>query len=235
MKRNNLIQMLVATLILCAMWQNAAAERQSLTSIQLQAESFLANYPYQSPYPVQFRITPLDPRLNLNACASALQISFTRNDKISGNTSLKVSCPEPTNWKIHLPVSVDLFDDVLVTRIPLVRGHAISKKDVKFRKTNVSNLNRGYFRHLDDLKKLQVKQNLPANRVLNSSNLEARELIKSGQKVTIILKFKGLQVKSNGEALQSASEGDLIKVRNTESRKIIQGIVSADGQVQVSL
>lgn len=235
MNRNNLLQILAATLILSAVWQNAVAERQSLASIQLQAESFLANYPYQSPYPVQFKVTSLDPRLNLNACDSALQISFTRNDKISGNTSLKVSCPQPTNWKIHLPVRVDLFDDVLVSRTPLLRGHAVSENDVKFQKTNISNLNRGYFRQMDDLKKLQVKQNLPANRVLNSSNLEARELIKSGQKVTIILKFKGLQVKSNGEALQSASEGDLIKVRNTKSRKIIQGIVSADGQVQVSL
>jgi flagellar basal body P-ring formation protein FlgA len=235
MKRNNFISVLFSIILLSLTWQCAAAERQSLASIQLQAESFLAKYPYQSPYPVQFKLSHLDPRLNLAACESALQIEFTRQDKISGNTSLDIRCPHPTSWSIHLPVRVDVYDDVLVSRIPLVRGQSLSSSDVKFKKTNTSTLHRGYFRHIDDLHNLQVKNNLSTNIVLNPSNLAPRKLIKSGQKVTIVLNFNGLQVKSSGEALNSASEGQLIKVRNTGSNKIIQGIVSANGQVKVSL
>lgn len=235
MSRNSFIAVLVCTLFFSVAWQDASAERQSLASIQLQAESFLAGYPYKTPYPVEFQFASLDPRLNLNACASALQISFNRPEKVSGNTNLEIRCPGPTNWKIHLPVRVDVYDDVLVSRIPLVRGQSISSNDVRFRKTNVSQLTRGYFRQISSLEMLQVKNNLPANRVLNPSNLVARKLVKLGQKVTIVLNFKGLQVKSSGEALTSASEGQLIKVRNTVSNKIIQGVVSGDGEVRVSL
>lgn len=235
MNRNNLIGVLVSITILSLAWQNAAAQRQSLASIQLQAESFLANYPYQSPYPVEFKLSRMDPRLKLNACASNLEISFTRQDKVYGNTSLDIRCPNPTSWNIHLPVRVDLYDDVLVSRQPLVRGQAPGSDDVKLRKVNVSTLTRGYFRHPDDLHNLQVKNNLSADMVLNPSNLSPRKLIKSGQKVTIVLNFKGLQVKSSGEALNAASEGQLIKVRNSGSSKIIQGIVSANGQVIVGL
>lgn len=216
-------------------WQNAAAERQSLTSIQLQAESFLANHPYQSPYPVSFKLSSLDPRLNLKPCNSDLQISFTRNDKTSGHTSLSIRCPQPVNWQLHLPVQVDLYDDVIVSRTALVKGQLLKPSDIKFTKLNVSKLNRGYFRQTDTLDKLQVKTNLPANSVLNPSNLSPRQLIKSGQQVTIVLKFKGLQVKSTGKALSSASEGELIKVRNGSSQKIVEGTVSATGQVIVSL
>ncbi len=235
MKRNNLIGILVSVLFLSLAWQSAAAERQSLTSIQLQAESFLMNYPYQTPYPIQVKLSNLDPRLNLKACATKLRIDFTRQDKISGNTSLDIRCSQPTSWNIHLPASVEVYDDVLVSRIPLVRGQSLSATDVKFRKTNISTLNRGYFRQIEDLKNLQAKNNLSANIVLNPSNLAPRKLIKSGQKVTIVLNFKGLEVKSSGEALSAASEGQLIKVRNTGSNKIIQGVVSANGQVKVSL
>jgi flagellar basal body P-ring formation protein FlgA len=235
MTRNNFIGILVSVLFLSLTWQTAAAERQSLTSIQLQAESFLTNYPYQTPYPVHVKISTLDPRLKLKPCESDLQIEFTRQDKISGNTSLNISCSQPASWNIHLPVRVDVYDDVLVSRIPLVRGQSLSATDVKFKKTNISTLNRGYFRQIEDLKNLQTKNNLSANRVLNPSNLAPKKLIKSGQKVTIVLNFNGLEVKSSGEALSAASEGQLIKVRNTGSNKIIQGIVSANGQVKVSL
>lgn len=235
MKRNILIRVLVTVLFLSLAWQNAVAERQSLTSIQLQAESFLTTYPYQTPYPIQFKLSSLDSRLNLKACASELRIDFTRQDKISGNTSLDIRCPGPTSWNIHLPVRVDVYDDVLVSRIPLVRGQSLSSSDVKFKKTNTSQLNRGYFRQINDLKNLQAKNNLPANKVLDPTNLAPRKLIKLGQKVTIVLNFNGLEVKSSGKALSAASEGQLIKVRNTGSNKIIQGIVSANGQVKVSL
>jgi flagellar basal body P-ring formation protein FlgA len=235
MKKNNLIGILVSILFLSLAWQNAVAERQSLTSIQLQAESFLTNYPYQTPYPVQFKLSSLDPRLNLKACASELRIGFTRQDKISGNTSLNIRCTGPTHWNIHLPVRVDVYDDVLVSRIPLVRGQSLSSTDVKLKKTNISKLNRGYFRQINDLNNLQAKNNLAANKVLDPTNLVPRKLIKLGQKVTIVLNFNGLEVKSSGMALSAASEGQLIKVRNTGSNKIIQGIVSANGQVKVSL
>jgi flagellar basal body P-ring formation protein FlgA len=235
MNRNNLIGILISALFLSLAWQSAAAQRQSLTSIQLQAESFLTSYPYQTPYPVQVKLSRLDPRLKLKACQSDLKIDFTRQDKISGNISLDIRCTHPTSWNIHLPARVDVYDDVLVSRIPLVRGQSLSSTDVKLKKTNISTLNRGYFRHIEDLKNLQAKNNLSANIVLNPSNLAPRKLIKSGQKVTIVLNFNGLEVKSSGEALSAASEGQLIKVRNTGSNKIIQGIVSANGQVKVSL
>jgi flagellar basal body P-ring formation protein FlgA len=235
MRKNNLIGVLSSVLFLSLAWQNAVAERQSLASIQLQAESFLANHRYQTPYPVHFKVAALDHRLNLKPCATKLQINFTRQDKVSGNTSLDIRCTNPINWKIHLPARVDVYDDVLVSRIPLIKGQTLSATDVKFKKTNISRLNRGYFIKIDDLHNLQAKNNLSANTVLNPSNLAPRKLIKSGQKVTIVLTFNGLEVKSSGEALNAASEGQLIKVRNTSSNKIIQGIVLANGQVKVSL
>jgi flagella basal body P-ring formation protein FlgA len=36
-------------------------------------------------------------------------------------------------------------------------------------------------------------------------------------------------------ALQSARIGQLVKVRNTQSRKIVQGIVSGEGLVKINI
>lgn len=213
----------------------ALADRQSLVSIHMQAESFLLEYPYETPYPARFELSTLDQRLKLKPCDQSLDIRFTRAEKIMGNTSLTLRCHSPVNWQIHLPVRVDIYQDVVVNKTPLVRGQIIDDTNLQFRKENISLLFQGFFRRNDALQRLQAKRNLPANSILNPANLSPRKLVTSGQRVTILLKLKGLQVKSTGLALQSATRGQVIKVRNTQTNKIIEGVVSAEGQITVRL
>jgi len=215
--------------------QNAVANSQSLSSIQLQSEAFLADYPYQSPYPVSFELSRLDNRLKLKACDKALNIKFTRADKVMGNTSLTVRCEMPVKWQIHLPVRVDVYQDVLVNKIPLSKGQTIDANDLIYRKENISRLNQGFFRRSDPLKNLEVKRNLSAQSILTPASLSPRKLVKSGQRVTIMLDLQGMQIKTSGLALQSASRGQVIKVRNTRSNKIVEAVVSGEGQVRVNL
>jgi len=213
----------------------AIAERQSLASIQMQAEAFLSEYPYNSPYAADFELSSLDSRLNLKPCTSALNIRFTHVDKNMGNTSLTIRCEQPVKWQIHLPVRVNVYDDVLVSKTPLAKGQTIDPSYLIYRKENISRLNQGFFRRTDPLDKLEVKRNLRAQTVLTPAMLKPRLLVKSGQKVTITLDFKGMQIKSSGRALHSASLGQVIKVRNTQTNKVVEGVVSAEGQIRVSL
>ncbi len=213
----------------------ASADLQSLVSITVQTETFLNNYSYSSPYPARFKLSQLDSRLKLKACHKPLDITFSNTQKVTGNTSLKVRCNAPVKWQLHLPIIVDIYDDVLVSKKPILRGQNIDEKSVQFRKMNVSRLHQGYYKLSDDIKKLQAKRNLAANTVLTPGNLKPQLLIKTGQRVTIVLQLKGLQIKSTGLALQSASMGQLIKVRNTQSNKVIEGTVSSEAQITVRL
>lgn len=210
-------------------------ERQSLTSILLQAESFLAGYSYNSPYPARSELSRLDSRLNLKPCDTPLSIKFIQAQKTMGNTSLTIRCESPVNWQIRLPVKVDIYQDVAVTKSPMIKGQTLDALDIKYRKKRVSGLHQGYFTEKDSLERLQAKRNLPANSILTTGNLAPRLMVTSGQQVTIVLNFEGLQIKSTGKALQSASHGQLVKVRNTQSNKIIEGTVASEGVVHVRL
>lgn len=212
-----------------------ASDSQSLASIQLQSEAFIARYPYSSPYAAQFELSRLDKRLKLKACAKPLAISFTRPDKVMGNTSLTVRCETPVNWQIHLPVRIDIYDDVLVSKTPLSKGQIIDARDVVLRKENIARLNQGFLRQTKTLENLEIKRNLPAQSILTPALLSPRKLVKAGQKVTIMLEMQGMQIKTSGFALQSASRGQTIKVRNSRSNKIVEGIVEGYGQIRVTL
>ena len=228
-------QVLIALLLTTQAWQSTATQRQSLASIEMQVEAFVVDYPYSSPYPASVRLSSLDPRLRLNACATPLDIAFSTHSKSYGNTSVTVKCASPVAWKIHLPLRIELFDDVATSTIPLLRGQGLALEHVTMRKRDITDLHQGYFRDQKMLLDLQAKRNLGAGTILSSANLQPRTLVKSGQRVTLVLDLKGLRIKTNGLALQSGRQGQTIKVRNSRSQRIVEGVIAANGQVRVSL
>jgi flagella basal body P-ring formation protein FlgA len=226
---------ITACLMLMISLPSQATEFYSLASIRMQTESFIMNYPYQSPYPPRFQLGKLDSRLRLKACPEPLSIEFARRNMVSGNTAILVRCPQESSWKIHLPVTIDVFDDVIVAAKPLLKGQFIDTTALRFQKHNITSLKNGYYSRDSNLEQLESRRNLAQGTVLTPSNLSPRLLVRSGQRVTLVLNYNGMQIRSTGEALQSASLGEVIKVRNTQSLKIVEGVVSGEAQVRVSL
>lgn len=212
-----------------------AGKYQSLESIQFQAEEYVMQYSYKTRYLPEFKANTLDARLKLNACSKPLHIEFSNPQKTYGRTSLNVSCKQLPVWRIHLPVKIAVYDDVLVTLQPLNRGQNIGSRMFKFDKRNISLLNQGYFTQGNDLKHMESRRNLKRGSVLTPNNIRPSNMVKSGQNVTLILNYKGISIKTSGQALQSARMGELVKVRNTQSRKIVEGIVSGEGRVKVNI
>ena len=228
-----------ATLICSLSLLNApntqAGEIQSLASIQLQAEEFILGYSYSSPYPPRFKLARLDSRLRLKPCREQLSIEFSRREQVFGNTALLVRCPIKPGWKIHLPVTIEVFDDVLVAARPLIKGQKIDESQVTYEKHDIARLKNGYYSKESVLGLLEAKRNLARGSVLTPANLKPLMLVRSGQRVTLLLDYNGLQVKSSGKALQSARLGELVKVRNSQSNKIVEGVVAGEGLVRISI
>lgn len=227
--------LLIGLVLLCVVLPARAADYQSLASIRLQAEEFVMSWPYESPYPPRFRAGNLDSRLRLKACAAPLEIDFANRDRVHGNTALLIRCPQKTSWKLHLPVSIEVYADVAVTSIPLVRGQILDATAVILQKENIARLKNGYFSDTAALADLEARRSLPAGTVLTPRNLQPRMLVKSGQSVTLVLNYLGLQVKTTGRALQSARMGQRVQVRNSQTQKVVEGVVSGEGLVRVSI
>ena len=232
----SLLQLAItAGFILASSSSLLATEFQSLASIRMQTESFIANYPYESPYPPRFHISKLDSRLRLKACPEALHVEFARRDLIAGNTAVRISCPTKAGWKIHLPVHVEVFEDVVVTAKPLLKGQKIDASAVTFQKQNIALLRNGYYVKNSNFNQLQARRNLSQGTVLTPKNMSPRFMVRSGQRVTLVLDYNGLQIKSTGTALKSATLGQVVRVRNSQSLRIVEGVVSGEAQVRVSI
>ncbi len=229
------IVLFLGTLALATPGSPMAAPWQSLASIRLQAERFLDRYAYDTRYPPVIELGQLDKRLRLRACAEDLQIGFTRPERDRGNSSLTIRCSTPVSWKLHLPVAIRLFDDVLVTRVPISRGAPIDPARLQTRKQEVSRFGSGYYRPGDPVDRLQARQQLPAGTAITARNVEPRLAVRSGERVTIRLSIRGLDIKSSGKALQSGPVGKIIRVKNDRSGRIVEGEIIAPGQIRVGL
>ena len=212
-----------------------ADQYQSLESIQFQAEEYIMQFDYKTPYLPEAKTNYLDSRLKLANCNKPLQVIFSNLQKTYGRTSLNISCQNSSKWRIHLPISVKVFDDVIVVKQSVSRGQKIDASMLEHVKKNIALLNQGYFIQKGRLKNTESKLNLKRGSVLTANNTRPSDLVKTGQNVTLILDYNGINIRTSGRALQSAKMGQLIKIRNTQSHKIVEGIVSGIGLVKVNL
>ena len=209
---------------------------QSLDAIRDAADSFMQQNAQLSNLDMQYSIGKLDPRLRLHTCAAALQVK-ARYKIRPGSTSLLVRCGDSKPWKVYIPVSVKIWRTVLAASHPLPRGHVVSQQDI----ITVRELQKNAFQaryvqeqQVELLGKI-LKRAMPSGSPYDARNLKAPLWVKRGEIVILLAKTKTMQIRMKGSALANGAKGDLIKVRNLSSRRIVEGIVVNPGIISVTM
>ena len=73
-----------------------------------------------------------------------------------------------------------------------------------------------------------------AGQILRRADLMKPELVSRNEQVTLIFQAPGISLTVRGTATEAGTEGDVISVINTQSKRQIQGVVTGPGQVTVS-
>ncbi|MBZ9872099.1 flagellar basal body P-ring formation protein FlgA [Mesorhizobium sp. BR1-1-9] len=79
-----------------------------------------------------------------------------------------------------------------------------------------------------------AKRTLLPGRYIPAAAIRDAWLVEQGAAVQVFFIAGGLTISATAVTLQPGSAGDLIKVRNSDSGKILSGRVMADGTIQVS-
>ena len=78
-----------------------------------------------------------------------------------------------------------------------------------------------------------ARRTLLPNQPILLSDLKSPDIIRAGVPASIVYREGGVFITGLGTPLASAAEGDRIRVRNTDSGITINGIVQADGTIEV--
>ncbi len=227
---------LLSTVSLAAAPTAKTPNYQSLASLHEVAREFLqSQIPLEPGNSQEIHLGRLDSRLRLGFCETGLQAFVPAGSRLQGKLTVGVQCPGGKPWTVYIPANIRVFGDVLTTSRPISRGDAITRADIIVRRQEISTLSHGYYRHTEEIIGKLAMRSLPAGTPLTPRMLKARLLVRRGDDVTILANTGFLQVRSKGKALQDAARGERITVRNTRSKRIIEGIAIKAGTVQVHM
>ncbi|VAX04259.1 hypothetical protein MNBD_GAMMA20-1045 [hydrothermal vent metagenome] len=227
---------IVSLLPAMALATTPTPQYQSLTSLHEVARDFLrSQIPLESGNSHEIHLGRLDSRLRLGFCEIGLQAFVPAGSRLQGKLTVGVQCPGGKPWTVYIPANIRVFGDVLTTSRPISRGDAITRADIISRRQEISTLSHGYYRQTEEIIGKLAMRSLPAGTPLTPRMLKARLLVRRGDDVTILANTGFLQVRSKGKALQNAAQGERITVRNTRSKRIIEGIAIKAGTVQVHM
>lgn len=175
----------------------------------------------------------LDPRLRLPACALPLRSSAEGASRQT--LTVKVQCDAPSVWSVYVPLRISQRRTVLVAARALARGERIDASSLRREPRDLAALGAGTL----ELPELAIgkllRRPLAAGTAIAADALEAPKLVRRGETVTLIGRVAGIEVRSQGKALDDGVEGASIGVENSSSRRRVQALVLAAGLVEVAL
>ncbi len=229
------LKMFVLPVFIALSIQSASAEEagdlQSHQEIRQVVEDFV--YETLSGEDVEVRVRSLDNRLRLHGCDVPLEAFWSPGSRQRGATSVGVACEGEKPWKIYVRVTIKLMREVAVAARPLVRGDILQRDDVRMVRKDVSRINGSYLEDPTPLIGYELRQSVSANSLLYSRMLQAPKLVRRGDKITVLAVVGGLEVRVMGEALSDGGKGQMIRVRNLSSKRVVQGEVVSKGMVRI--
>ena len=191
---------------------------------------------YHSQYSVSenekliLKVAPLDKRVNYPECQTGLVAEIVKN-KIKSTTSVKVSCFDDKQWTTYLRVRVTLLIKTIVVTTSLSKGQILNQSNISLVYMDKSRVRNGSFSSIESLYGTRLKRNLNAKRIIKDRDIC---FVCKGDKVSIHATKAGLSIKTYGIALSDANIGGTVKVKNSQTQRIVVGTVSNLKEVEVS-
>ncbi len=182
---------------------------------------------------VRLRVSNLDRRLKLRHCDKETDFELIRPAHQGRNVTVKAQCNSDRHWSIYVPITLEVYADVVVATRNLGRGAVISDNDVKYQRINTAGLPSGHLIDKNRILGMELKRSVRVGSYLLLSSLEKPRVVNKGDSVVLEARQNALQVSAKGTALNNGQVGEQIKVRNNQSDRVVDAMVTGPGRVMV--
>lgn len=223
---------LSAALLIALLWGTAIA-RQDPDEVKHVVEQYLQTQTRGLPGEVSFVVGNVAPHNKLPPCP-ALEAFMNPGTRPWGRTSVGVRCPvQGSSWTLYVPVQVKVVADYVVTARGLTRGEVIDAADLTTRKGDLARLPAGVLTNSAEALGKVLRVSLGSGQIVRSDALRPDHVVRQGQTVKVMSTGTGFRVATEGRALNSAAEGQVVQVR-TGSGQTLSGVARAGGVVEIT-
>jgi len=211
-----------------------AENKQSVQEIQKTAQQFLTKESagIANSRRVNVEVGNLDSRLSLASCA-LLEAFMPNGSRLWGKTSVGVRCLAPQKWTVYVPGTVKIWGNYYVTAHSVKQGQTITDADISTVEGDLTTLASGIVTEASQAIGRTSLMTLAAGIPLRQDGLRMQHMVLQGQSIRLVSAGEGFKVSTEGQALNNASAGQLVKVK-INAGQVVSGIAKTNGVVEVS-
>lgn len=181
----------------------------------------------------EINVLPLDSQLQLAECPTPLE-AFKSDDLIkAGRTLIGVRCNAEKKWSIFVSAVVKVYESVIVLTRPVQRGDIITGQHLIIEKRDVSSTRGDFATALEQVENKEAIRNMPTGAILGLKSVVQPPLVRRKDKVIISSGQDAFSIQMSGTAMMDGALGQVIKVKNESSGRIVSGVVIDQGLVFV--
>lgn len=185
---------------------------------------------------VQITVGSLDSRLKLSKCPNALSFHIKESRHTTRHTTVKTSCEVngTKQWSIFVPVTINVFSQVAIVTESLHKGDVLTRENTGLSRVNTSVLSSGHIENINKVLGKAITRPLRRGDNIRMSYLDEADVVRRGDPVTIEVQSSAISVATIATALNDGYVGEMIKVRNNRSKRVVDAKVTGPGQVLVN-
>ncbi|TDY58368.1 flagella basal body P-ring formation protein FlgA [Aminivibrio pyruvatiphilus] len=149
-----------------------------------------------------------------------------------GTGSVTLKYDDGSGTERSLAVRLSWSRPAVVAARPVERGKVLDRDDVTVQAVRVLR-STPLASSVEEVLGAVARRNLSAGEPVALNLLSSAPIIQRGDPVIISVRKAGFRIEVRGEALDAGCLGDTIRVRNLQSRKVIQAVATAPGRVEV--
>lgn len=177
------------------------------------------------------QISLLNDPAGLPACVGDIEVVPTgAAGSVTERLRVEARCHDPV-WTVTASTRQSLMLDIVVTREAVNRGETLAARHLAHERTDITRARGGFIVDEEEVVGMSARRRLRAGQALTASLVEAPLAIERGQRVRLLARDAGIEASTVGEALADGRVGDVIRVRNLASDRVVDGLVVEPGLV----
>jgi flagella basal body P-ring formation protein FlgA len=147
--------------------------------------------------------------------------------------TIAVPAGDPAAHRMRITGRVYSLVSVPVLSKKLHRGDIIRKHHLEWKKIRKIKVSRQTITDPEQLIGMAAKRLIGSDRPLRLTQIRRPLLVAKGGIVTIRLNYANMSLSAQGRSLDEGSLGDVVRVKNSQSKKMVEARVTGSGRVRV--
>ena len=140
---------------------------------------------------------------------------------------------DPAARRVRVTGRVIEMAEIPVLSRRLLAGTVIGEGDIRWIKLRADHIQRDTITDAKDLIGLVPTRSLRDGKPIQASQVRRPLMVAKGSLVTMVVRGPAMLLTAQGRAQESGSKGDVIRIANTQSKQVVEAMVTGPGTVVV--